>query len=97
MAIIFRESRKMGNFIAHMKIQTVSKDNNRPDGYKVNFVLVDLRTMMPVLIVDNHKPFGYHLHPDAKEDHSNRIELQVDSPYEALEIFLEKAKELSDG
>jgi hypothetical protein len=97
MAVIFQESRKMGTFIAHMKIQSVPKDDNRPDGYKVNFVLVDLRNLEPVLIVDNHKPFGYHLHPDASEDHNSRIELHVNTPYEALEIFLEKAKEFSDG
>jgi hypothetical protein len=97
MAVIFQESRKMGGFIAHMKIQSVPKDDNHPDGYKVNFVLVNLRTLAPVLIVDNHKPFGYHLHPDATKDQRSRIELHVDSPYQALEIFLKKAKELSHG
>lgn len=87
----------MGNFIAHMKIQSVPKDDNRPDGYKVNFVLIDLEKMDPVLIVDNHKPFGYHMHPDASTDHSKRIKLDVDSPYEALDLFIKRAKEISHG
>lgn len=96
MAIIFRESIKMGHFIAHLKIQSVPKSENRPDGYKVNFVLVDIESMKPVMIVDNHKPFGYHIHPAARDDHSIRIDLNVDSPYQALDIFIKKAKEIAD-
>lgn len=97
MTIIFRESRKFGNFIAYMKIQSVPKDDNRPDGYKVNYVLVDLLKSEPVLIVDNHKPFGYHMHPNASTDHNDRVELDVEGPYDALDIFIKKAKEISNG
>lgn len=40
----------MGSYIAHLKIQEVEPNNNRPDGYKVNFVLVDIKTLKPVLL-----------------------------------------------
>lgn len=97
MTIIFEESRKMGEFIAHMKIQKIPPTDNRPDGFKINCVLINLETLKPVLIVDNHKPFGYHLHPDASNDHNNRIELSVNDPFEALNIFIQKAKEITNG
>ena len=96
MGVIFNESKKIGNFVAHMKIQEVPKNDNRPDGFKVNFVLVNLETMEPMLIIDNHKPFGYHIHSDVN-DHSNRIELQVSGPYEALDLFIKRVKEITNG
>ncbi len=95
MAVVFEKSVKMGNYIAHLKIQEVRPNYSRPDGHKVNFVLVDLRTLKPVLLLDNHAPFGYHVHPDAEQNHNERIEISVSSPYEALDIFLKKAKEIA--
>ncbi len=70
-------------------------NDSRPDDYKVNFVLVDLRTLKPVLLLDNHAPFGYHVHPDAEQNHKERIQISVSSPYEALDLFLKKAKEIA--
>ncbi len=95
MAVVFSKSVKMGNYIAHMKIRSVPASDNRPDGFKVNFVLINMETQQAVLLVDNHKPFGYHLHPTPDKDHHDRIELIVNSPFEALEIFLTKAKAIS--
>ena len=97
MAVIYNKSIKMGNYVAHMKIQTVPVSDNRPDGFKVNFVLIDLQDHQPVLLIDNHKPFGYHLHPTPDRNHDDRIELTVNSPFEALELFVAKAKEIAHG
>ncbi len=95
MAVVFKKSVKKGNFVAHMKIQAVPASDNRPDGFKVNFVLISSETQQAVLLVDNHKPFGYHLHPSPDRDHDDRIELTVKSPFEVLELFLQKAKEIA--
>lgn len=97
MSLILNESFMLGNYQAHIKIRKVQPGTKRPDGFKVNFVAVDIETMKPVLIIDNHAPFGYHMHPNADMDHSKRIELEVSGPYEALEIFREKLKELVNG
>jgi hypothetical protein len=88
MAVVFKKSVKMGSgYVAHMKIQSVPVSDSRPDGFKVNFVLIHLESQKPVLLVDNHKPFGYHLHPTPDQDHRDRVELSVSSPFEALDIF----------
>lgn len=97
MSLVFHKSIKLGKYIAHMKIREVPPDDKRPDGFKVNFVLVDTEAQRPVILVDNHEPFGYHLHPTARDDHRNRIELSVTDPYDALDIFLDTVKEITDG
>ena len=95
MSIIFQQSKKIGHFTAHMKIQQIPPDDNRPDGFKVNFVLIDDEMQKPVFLIDNHKPFGYHIHPNLNKDHSDREEIVVSSPFEALDLFLERIKEIT--
>lgn len=85
------------HWVAHIKLQTVTPDKLRPDGYKLNCVLLDKRTNQAVLILDNHAPFGYHIHPQASTDHTMREEIVVDSPYEAIDVFFSKAKEITHG
>lgn len=96
MAIIFQRSAQYGRYIAHMKIQSVPKNTNRPDGYKANFVLLDGDTAELVLLVDNHHPFGYHIHPIPNKDKNVRETLNVNGPFEALELFLEKVRRMND-
>lgn len=56
---------------------------------------LDKRTNQAVLILDNHAPFGYHIHPQASTDHNFREEIVVESPYEAIDIFFSRAKEIT--
>jgi len=84
-------------WIAHIKLQTVTPDRIRPDGLKLNCVLLDKRTNQAVLLLDNHAPFGYHIHPQASTDHNFREEIVVESPYEAIDIFFSRAKEIIHG
>lgn len=93
MPIIFNKNRRVGKFIAKMKIQKVPPNENRPDGYKVNFILLNRDDFSQVLLVDNHAPLGYHMHPDP-DDPKKRVPLNVSSPFEALEVFEEKVKEI---
>ena len=94
MAVIFEKSVKMGNYIAKMKIQTVTPSENRPDGFKVNFVLLRLADFEQALLIDNHAPLGYHIHDSSNPKERNKLE--VNGPYEALDLFIMKAKEISD-
>ena len=93
MAIIFNKSVKMGAYIAQMKIQTVRPNENRPDGFKVNFILLRIKDTKRILLVDNHAPFGYHMHdnPDVPEE---RKKMDVNDPYAALDLFIQRAKEI---
>ncbi len=86
---------KIGLFhVIHVKLQKVPPSEVRPDGFKLNCALIDLRVGKAVLILDNHAPFGYHIHPKALEDHTMRQEIQVSDPFEAISIFEAKVKEM---
>ncbi len=61
-----------------------------------NCILIDLRINRAVLILDNHEPFGYHIHTDPLADHQQRDSLVVKDPYEAINIFVKKAREVAD-
>jgi len=93
MAIIFDKTRIISGYLVRTKIQTVPPNPNRPDGFKVNFVVVHRETGERILLVDNHAPIGYHIHPDPKEP-KKRVKLEVSSPFEALEIFEQKVSEI---
>ncbi len=54
-----------------------------------------LEDFKQVLLVDNHAPLGYHVH-DNLEDPKERKKIDVNDPYEALEFFVQRAKEISD-
>ena len=85
----------IGEFwIAKIKLQQVPKNRNRPDGFKLNCVLIDTRLGKAVLILDNHHPFGYHLHPNASE-HDQREELEIAHPKEAIQIFFQRIREMT--
>lgn len=93
--VIFNKSIKMGDYVAKMKIQSVPPNANRPDGFKINFILLRLADFERVLLVDNHAPFGYHMHANPSNP-KERVTLEVSSPFEALDIFVKKAKEISN-
>ncbi len=61
-----------------------------PEGVKASFVLLDLTINLPVVLVDNHAPFGFHLHPGLPEDKNLRKELKTSSYEEAYRIFMEE-------
>lgn len=81
--------------VAILKVQQVPPSENRPDGFKVNCALIDIELHKPVLILDNHKPFGYHFHIEPHIDHQKRESIKVNDPFEALDIFLQKAGEIA--
>jgi hypothetical protein len=83
------------HFVAKIKLLSITPDKVRPDGFKLNCVLIDLRINRPVLILDNHEPFGYHLHSDPQVDHNQRETLIVDSPTEAIELFVKISREIA--
>ena len=91
---LFRKSKVLSlTYIAHMRILKVQPSKDHPDGFKVNFVIVDTEKNKPVFLIDSHEPFGYHFHPTPDKDHSIRVPLDVSDPFEALSIFEKKMKE----
>lgn len=70
-----------------------------PEGVKAVFKLTHLdingegETELVVLI-DNHKPFGFHSHDKLPEDHDFRGPLHLDDWSEAWKIFQTKCREI---
>ena len=58
-----------------------------PEGVKAKFVLIDILEKEPRLLVDNHEPFGFHVHDGLPKNKSKRVSLNVEDHEEALEIF----------
>lgn len=65
-----------------------------PDGLKVRYVLLDSESGYARLLVDNHEPFGFHMHTRLPEDHSVREILPTTDYNEALQIFLKEVERI---
>lgn len=61
---------------------------------KVFRVTRSLETGLPRLLVDNHAPFGFHIHPALPEDRSVRVRFGVGNYNGALELFLMEAERI---
>ena len=63
-----------------------------PEGVKAKFVLIDLEQNKPRLLIDNHAPFGFHLHTALPHDKGSRLALDVKDFNEAYEEFLKEVE-----
>ena len=72
----------------------VPKSEKFPLGLKVKYVLLDSDGEFARLLVDNHEPFGFHLHTRLPEDHSVREILPTTDYNEALQIFLKEVERI---
>ena len=82
-----------GRYRVIAKVYDVGSDNKKhPEGVKAKFVLIDLERNVPRLLVDNHAPFGFHLHATLPEDKSTRIRLETEDFSEAYDEFLKEVE-----
>lgn len=65
-----------------------------PEGIKAKFVLIDSEGNFPRLLVDNHEPFGFHMHTQLPEDSGIRVELAVKDHDEALDVFFKEVERI---
>jgi len=80
-----------------LKVFKVEVHEKNPDGIKVKFVLLDLVRKVPRLLVDNHFPFGFHIHEELPENRSARRMLKTTDYLSALDEFWRVAKEIADA
>jgi hypothetical protein len=85
---------KDGLFEARIKIFEVSRSLKFPDGLKVQCVLIDMKNKIPRLLLDNHEPYGYHLHSKLPHDKKFRISLSFTSYQDAVNFFLVESRKL---
>ncbi len=76
------------------KVYEVSKSKKHPEGVKAKFVLIDIERNAPRLLVDNHAPFGFHIHTKLPDDKNIRVELPTKDFLEAYDEFLNEVERI---
>ena len=74
-------------FRVELKVFEVEVSKKYPEGVKARFVLIDTFNNKPVLLIDNHAPFSFHIHEDFKVSKVKRRELVEADYVKVLEVF----------
>ncbi len=72
----------------------VSPSKKFPSGVKAKFVLIDSDGGFARLLIDNHEPFGFHMHSRLPEDEAFRVPLPVADHNAALDLFFEEVERI---
>jgi hypothetical protein len=86
-----------GRFVAQVKVIEAPKSTKFPDGFKVRCVLIDSARKVPRLLLDNHEPFGYHLHTALPLDKNVRVTVEVSSYEDAIRLFIKEARKVVES
>ena len=81
-------------FEARVKVYEIPKSLKYPQGHKVSCSLVERETGVLFVLLDNHEPFGYHLHTKLPEDKNFRTGVDVKNFIEAIRLFFREAKKV---
>ncbi len=74
---------KDDRYAIFLKVFEVQKSKKFPSGIKAKFVMVDTVSKAMRLLVDNHEPFGFHMHSKS----GKRITLDAHDYQAALRLF----------
>ncbi len=83
-----------GKFEARVKVYEIPKSLKFPQGHKVSCSLIERETGILRVLLDNHEPFGYHLHTRLPEDKSYRLGLGVKNYIDAIRLFFREARKV---
>ena len=96
--IILSEAFALNNrYRVVLTVLEVTKSRKFPEGVKAKFVLIDVEGNFARLLVDNHEPYGFHMHTQLPEDADVRVELSVKDHHAALDAFLREAERIVEG
>lgn len=65
-----------------------------PAGIKAKYALIDSEGGFPRLLVDNHEPYGFHMHTKLPEEKADRVPLSVTNYTDALDLFFQEAERI---
>ena len=86
-----------GRFVVEVKAYEVTRSLKFPIGIKLKCVMIDVEQGQPRLLLDNHEPYGFHLHTRLPDDPDFRVSLNIQDYDEAIRLFFgEVRKVLSD-
>lgn len=80
-----------------LKVLEVEPSNKHPEGIKVSFALIDAIKGVPRLLIDNHAPFGFHVHTELPGNKDSRRNLPTKDYTEALDEFWGLVKEITEN
>ena len=80
-----------------LKVFAIKQSPKHPEGVKVRFVLINAVEKTPRLLIDNHEPFGFHVHEELPGNKDSRRTLKTKDYLEALDEFWRLVKEITDG
>lgn len=83
-------------FVAHIRVFEVPTSQKFPMGYKVSCSLVEKGSGVLFVLLDNHEPYGYHLHTKLPHDKHFRTSVNVKNYNEAIELFFAEVKKVQD-
>lgn len=64
-----------------------------PDGIKAGFALIDSEGTVR-LLVDNHEPFGFHVHSRLPKNKKHRDKIETINYSEAMDLFFEEVRRI---
>src|ERR1035437_8106049 len=83
-----------GKYVMTIKVYEVQKSKKFPDGIKARFLLQTAEGGAPRLLVDNHEPYGFHMHTKMPHDRDHRETLDVTDYRDAMDIFLAEVERI---
>ena len=83
-----------GLFIIEIKAYEVPKSSKFPEGVKLKCVLIDVEQGKPRVLLDNHQPYGFHLHAKLPDDPNFRVELDILDYHEAIRVFMKEVRKV---
>ena len=85
---------EQGRFVVEVKAFEVAAGRRFPNGIKLKCVLIDMEQRKPILLLDNHEPFGFHLHTRLPEDPDFRVSLDIEDYNEAIRVFFAEVRKV---
>jgi hypothetical protein len=83
-----------GKYTVTITVYEVEKSKKFPEGIKAKFLLQDSEDGTARLLVDNHQPFGFHMHTKLPRDKDHREVLDVKDHEEALAFFMTEVERI---
>ena len=83
-----------GLFKAEIKAYEVPVSRKFPIGIKLKCVLIDVEQGKPRILLDNHEPYGFHLHAGLPDDPDFRVTLDILDYEEAIKIFFNEVRKV---
>jgi hypothetical protein len=83
-----------GRFSYEIKAYEVPLSRRFPRGIKLKCALIDRELGKPLVLLDNHEPFGFHLHSLLPDNPDFRMPLDIRNSEEAIRIFFDEVRKV---